>query len=218
MSDESTPVALFDLDGTLADYEGAMRRGLIEIAGPNDDPDYRDPTVPLFPSDYDKEPNNHKHPSSHIRRRMDCIKRQPGWWEDLPVLDLGMGIYRIACEMGFERHVLTKGPKNTTGAWTEKVHWCQKNLPDDNKITITQDKGLVYGKLLVDDYPPYILSWLKWRPRGLVIMPAATSNKGFAHDNVIRYDGTNLDVVSAVMKIAHHRNPGDPLAMKVSSS
>jgi len=36
-----------------------------------------------------------------------------------------------------------------------------------------------------------INSWLKWRPRGLVIMPARSYNGGYSHPNVIRYEGDN---------------------------
>lgn len=67
-------------------------------------------------------------------------------------------------------------------------------------ITITRDKGLVYGKVLVDDYPGYIERWLKWRKNGLVIMPASKSNKDFKHEQVIRYDGSNLEEVSLAME------------------
>jgi hypothetical protein len=58
-------------------------------------------------------------------------------------------------------------------------------LPDA-QVTITQDKGLVYGKVLFDDWPGYITRWLEWRPRGLVLMLDHSWNQGFQHDNVIR--------------------------------
>ena len=49
----------------------------------------------------------------------------------------------------------------------EKVQWCDRHLADfPHQITITMDKGLVYGKLLVDDWPDYVLRWLRWRKRG----------------------------------------------------
>ena len=81
-----------------------------------------------------------------------------------------------------------------------KKKWIDKNLGEDVDFTITRDKGLVYGKVLVDDYPQYIERWLKWRERGLVIMPANESNKYFNHQQVIRYDGTNLEEVSKAME------------------
>ena len=81
----------------------------------------------------------------------------------------------------------------------------------DQRITITQDKGLVYGKVLVDDYPVYVVRWLEWRPRGLVIMPANPSNVRFTHPNVIRYDSTNIDEVKAAIKAAKRREKGEKL-------
>jgi hypothetical protein len=68
-------------------------------------------------------------------------------------------------------------------------------------VTITHDKGIVYGAVLVDDWPEYVTSWLEHRPRGLVIMPAHNHNVGFAHSQVVRYDGTNLDEVRTRMQI-----------------
>ena len=39
-----------------------------------------------------------------------------------------------------------------------EAQWCQHHLPGV-PVTITMDKGLVYGKVLVDDYPPYVERW-----------------------------------------------------------
>jgi len=80
-------------------------------------------------------------------------------------------------------------------------------------ITMTGNKGLVYGKILVDDFPPYIEAWLKHRPRGLVIMPAHRWNEKFQHPNVLRYDGNSqqLKKIKKAMKIARDRRPHEPL-------
>jgi len=67
-----------------------------------------------------------------------------------------------------------------------------------------------YARVLVDDYPPYVLDWLAHRPRGLVIMPAQNYNADVTHPNVIRYDGTNLDRVIETMTRAFNRKPGEP--------
>jgi hypothetical protein len=98
--------------------------------------------------------------------------------------------------------VLTQGPRRNANAWTGKKLWIDKNLGQDVDITITRDKGLVYGKVLVDDFPEYIERWLEWRPRGLVIMPVNESNINFKHPQVIRYDGFNFIEVAAAMKEA----------------
>jgi hypothetical protein len=65
---------------------------------------------------------------------------------------------------------------------------------------LTRDKGLVYGTVLVEDYPKYIKRWLKWRKRGLVIMPANEFNGSLRHPQVIRYDGGNLKDVREAMR------------------
>ena len=167
-------IALFDLDGTLADFDTAMKRDMVEIATPGEEK--------IDPWDRSKP---------WIKARKSLIMRQPGWWENLRPLQLGFDILEMILKLDFEVHVLTKGPSASAIAWGEKVEWCKSHLPKEVKITITEDKGLVYGKVLVDDWPKYIERWLKWRPRGLVIMPAHEHNKDFKHPNVIRYDGTS---------------------------
>ena len=170
----SENIALFDLDGTLADFDGAMTRDLAAIAAPGEEKiDPWDRTKPW------------------MKERRHLVMRQPGWWKNLLCLRSGSDILDIAINLGFECHVLTKGPSASSIAWGEKVEWCHKNLPLQVKITLTEDKGLVYGKVLVDDWPEYIERWLKWRPRGLVIMPDRPYNKNFEHPNVLRYKHYN---------------------------
>lgn len=163
-------IALFDLDGTLAEYEGAIRRDLKPLMGPGE-------TMPddLWNGD------------SWIEARMNLVKRQPGWWRDLEPIEGCMRILHAALEIGFECHVLTKGPKKTTAAWTEKADWVEINCPEEVLPTITHKKDLVYGAILVDDYPGYIKPWLKVRPRGLAIMPDRQCNQGFSHPRVLRF-------------------------------
>jgi 5'-nucleotidase len=166
MSDENN-IALIDMDGTIADFDGQMQR------------DYRTALRLELPGSYHL-------PIEAEHNVKDLIKRQPGWWRKLPRIDLG--IY-LACRleaMGFRLMVLTKGPVRTTTAWTEKVEWCQENLPTAD-VTITHDKSLVYGKVLVDDWPEYITPWLVHRPRGLVLMPDRPWNQDFVHPRVRRY-------------------------------
>jgi 5'-nucleotidase len=166
------PIALFDLDGTLADYDAAMRRDMRLLQAP---------TEPEWIAHQDGEPE-------YLRERSALIRRQPGWWENLERYPPGFEILSVARELKFQCHVLTKGPTSASNSWTEKVRWSLKHVPD-LQVTVTQDKGLVYGKVLVDDYPPYVERWLSWRPRGLVIMPAHPWNEGMSNPNVIRYVG-----------------------------
>lgn len=181
-------VALFDMDGTLADYSGQLYKDMIKIANPSDkiepDMDFWSEGVPAY-----------------LEARRKMITRQVGWWLGLPKFKLGMDILKVCDFIGFKLHILTKGPSSHPDAWKEKVEWCKLYLRNDIGISIVGDKGLVYGRVLVDDYPEYILRWLEHRPRGLVIMPAHKYNKEFKHKNVIGYDGNNLKkVVTALQK------------------
>lgn len=174
-------IALFDMDGTLADYGGQLKKDLLSLASPDD---------PKLETDwYDDESK------PWIQNRIKLIKTQVGWWEKLPKLQLGFDILKMAKDIGYDIHILTKGPRTTHSAWTEKLIWCQKNIGEQTEVTITFDKSLVYGRVLVDDFPPYMDSWLKRRPRGLGIMPATSYNKDYKHPNVIRCDENNLDEV-----------------------
>jgi hypothetical protein len=182
---------LFDLDGTLADYDSQLKRDLEAIASPGE--------APIEDVYYN--------PPAYISARRHVITSQEGWWIKLPKFELGWDILKMIrfniphneCRI----QVLTKGPKTKSIAWKEKLEWCQEHLGGMiDGVTITHDKSLVYGRILVDDWPGYIQDWLKFRPRGLVIMPAHSHNADFKHPNVIRYDGSNSrEVIDAIIKV-----------------
>lgn len=186
----SEKIALFDLDGTLADYDGQLQKDLA-LLGP-----------PLDPAD--------PYAEQYMDQRRFLIRSQRNWWTNLAPIEEGLGLFSMAVEMGFTPHVLTKGPSRTADAWGEKVLWCRKHLdplygnPVD--ISITTDKGLTYGTLLVDDYPDYIKRWLEWRPRGVVFMPDRDWNKEFEHPQVMRVTNlTSYPVVQAKLREAYNR-------------
>lgn len=176
-------IALFDLDGTLADYDKAMRAQYRELCS--------DQELALMGPDFN--PSNVREGYVHARTRL--IRNAPNYWFNLARYKPGFEILSIARELKFELHVLTKGPRSNAQAWAEKVLWCQEHIPDFCGITISGKKSLVYGKVLVDDWPSYFMQWLEVRPRGLVVCPAHPWNKDVSHPNMIRYDGTNLDEV-----------------------
>lgn len=178
------PIALFDMDGTLADYEGRMRRDLRRLSAPGE---------------AEFALHDHRAPR-YFAARLDLIKAQPGWWSGLPHLELGFEILNVARELDFHIEVLTNGPHNTPAAWMEKVQWAQKHIARSVKVTVTEDKRHSYGHVLVDDTPEYLVAWLNHHPRGWGIAPAQPGNEGFAHPRVIRYDGTNLDAVRKTMR------------------
>jgi 5'-nucleotidase len=191
-------VFLFDLDGSLADYDGTLLADLERMRSPGE------PAVTEVREAFGQP---------HLRARIDAVTARPGWWAGLPPLEAGMAVYRLAMDMGFDCQVLTKGPKYQPRAWAEKVEWCQRHLGPDVDVHVVSDKGLVYGVALYDDYPRYVEAWLEHRRRGLVVMPASSSNQDFRHPNVIRYDGTNLAEVERAMRIVLGRKPGEELRL-----
>jgi|WetSurMetagenome_2_1015567.scaffolds.fasta_scaffold289612_2 5'-nucleotidase len=165
-------IALFDLDGTLADFDSAMRANMTMLASPGE-PDWN-------PDAEEEEPR-------HIKFRRRMIKSVPGFWLGLGRMSDGFELLRMAKTVGFNIVILSRGPSQNPLAWKEKIEWCRLNIPYEHSVTLTEDKDLVYGRVLVDDWPPYIRGWLAHRPRGMVIMPGRTWNKGFVHPQVYRY-------------------------------
>ena len=196
MDDESPDnIALFDLDGTLCDYNTRIIDDMDKLKSP-DDPDYRPP--------YRGVPD-------YVWNRFNLITSSAEWWASLPRFQLGWDVLRIAEELKYRIMILTQGPRRNPDGWSGKKRWIDEHLGPDVDVTMTRDKGTVYGKVLVDDFPDYIQRWLKWRERGLVIMPAQEYNRGFEHQNLIRYDGSNLEQVREAMSVARGREFREPL-------
>lgn len=185
-------IALFDLDGTLADYDAALTRDLIKIAGPGDPPPGPSMAHEIRPA--------------WLERRRHLITSQIGWFRDLARYEPGFHILMTARDLGFEIHVVTKGPRSPArGAWQEKVEWCDQHLPGV-PVHVVSDKSMVYGRVLVDDWVPYASKWLLHRPRGLVVMPIHPWNAAYTHERLVHYDGIGLDVVRAAMVAARDRS------------
>lgn len=184
------PVALFDMDGTLADFDFAMQEKMGLIASPDDPP---------------WDPEGEATEPSHIQYRRRMVKAVPGFWSGLKEMEDGFWILSKAHAIGFRIMILSKAPSHNSMAWMEKIDWCHQHLLHPlslpllsfdeirgvipHEITLTEDKGLVYGRVLVDDWPQYILRWLEWRPRGMVIMPSRRWNLNFNHPQVLRFLG-----------------------------
>lgn len=194
-------IALFDMDGSLADYTTALVNDLELLRSPTECPitAYNIWTA-------DKQ--------SYIHARMRLIKSQPGWWLNLSPLPAGLEVWDLCKRFGFHNTILTKGPKKHSNAWDEKLQWCQKYLDPDVDVHIVSDKSGQYGKLLYDDYPEYMLKWLKHRPRGLGIMPVNPNNKGFSHPQVIMYRGIeDMEKLINAIKTVKERKPGEKLEL-----
>ena len=192
---EMDELALVDLDGTLADYDAALKESMAKLKSP----DERD----FFEWDRKAEPE-------YLKNRMDLIRSDVDWWINLKKFKLGWDVLAILNELDFDIMVLTQGPRKNSNAWKGKVEWCLEHLPGVD-IDITRKKAGRYGKVLVDDFPEYVEGWLKHRSRGLVIMPAQKWNMDFKHPQVIRYDGTNLDEVRNALVKVRRRKAKEPL-------
>lgn len=200
MEEVEDRIALIDLDGTVAGYDSSLKEAMRSLQSPNE---------PVYGDRYTGNQLNHGKEPSYVEARRKMIQKQPGFWRGLKKLALGFDIVAELRELGFGLHVLTKGPATTPGAWGEKLEWCSENLPDA-LVTISQDKSLVYGRVLVDDFPPYFEGWLKVRPRGLVVCVAHPWNERFkdSHPNILRYDGTNRAELKRRLVQAYERKGG----------
>jgi hypothetical protein len=186
-------LAYVDLDGTLADFDGAMKRDWYALSH-EEDPD----------GDYDHD-KAEKIP--YLAKRLDLIKSSPDWWRNLEPIDAGFAIIQLLKESGFKIHVLTRASKRFPMAWEQKVRWCNRYLPpllgSSWGITITTDKSNLRGDVLVDDWPGYVTGWLESNPGGLVLMPRHRWNANVTHERVVPYSDFDkvLDqaVVSAVL-------------------
>jgi len=191
-------LALFDMDGTLFDYDGQMKKDLIALASYNEFPS----TTAIQDGDLWKLTKVHP----HLGARIELIRKQPGWWRDLPKFQLGWDVYQVAEDLGFCTKILTKGPRSKSVAWAEKVECIDRHFGESVPIDIVgKDKKGTYGRVLVDDYPEYVLGWLKYRKRGLAILPKQPVNEGFEHPNAIVYDGNNLHKVIDALTAAYNR-------------
>lgn len=171
-------IALYDLDSTLANYRKAMATQQALLRGPDE---------PV-------EDDRFRSESEWIDNRRKLIQNVPGFWRGLERIPLGFDVLDMTTRLDFKNSVLTKGPQHTNIAWTEKKEWCDEHVSGLD-VHISQDKSMVYGKMLCDDWPPYFMAWLEWRPRGLVVCVEQPWNKDVEHPNVIIYNGDNRQEV-----------------------
>ena len=189
-------IFLCDLDGTLADYDKKLYEDLKDL---------------MSPDEYIKLPRS-LHNESQLPKWLYNLKhfitKNPRWWESLQPIEQNFNLLDAAIEIGFDIRILTKGPSNKPSAWTEKLKWSQKYVPEA-KVIVTEDKSIAYGKVLFDDYPEQALIWLKWRPRGVVLMPDYWYNKLFHHDRVFKYNKDNYEEAKILLQKIHDRKPGE---------
>ena len=127
------PIALFDMDGTLCDYDLGLESSLAPLRCPHE------PRRRVR----DRE-------SKWLKARMDLIRSSTDWWADLPRLDLGFDLWRMAGEVGYRRMILTQGPKKNPNAslislLTPKTLTKQMNILGESTATDVT-KGML-GKI-----------------------------------------------------------------------
>lgn len=183
-------IALFDMDGTLFDLDARMLEELNKMRSP-----------------YEPEITNPFEDLEWMENRRRAIKRVSGFWRSLPKYQPGWDVLEIAKEIGFDIHILTKGPssKGMGIAWMEKMECIRDHFGKEVTLHVSEDKSVTYGRVLCDDFENYVMGWLHWRCRGLAIMPAHKHNEHVNHPNVIRYDGTNLKEVRKALQAAFDR-------------
>lgn len=179
-------IALFDMDDTLFDHNGQLERDLEKLRKS------REPHAEVYAIN--------RLPDYLIKRTRE-IRAPKEWWANLPKFQLGWDLWDLAGDLGLKREILTKASLKNPNMWLGKVECIIKHLGTNIPLTITSsEKSRHYGKILVDDYPPYVLGWLQHRPRGLVIMPAHPYNAEIKHSQIVRYTGENLEQVRAEME------------------
>ena len=165
------------MDGTLCDYDSALLRDLNLLRNPHAEPELKD--IP------------HDGIAPWLQKRVDVICDNEHWWLNLETIGRGVQVFHFARSMGYRMMICTQAPRRNPNALSGKKRWLDKHFGVDLDFTLTRDKGLVYGRVLMDDYPKYILRWLAWRPRGLVIMPSRKWNLSFSHSQVVRLDDSD---------------------------
>lgn len=167
----------------MADYDTKMRKELAKLVAPGETGAQ----------------------GGYLENRRKLVRCKPGFYLGLKPLRLGFEVLDLVRRIGFDLVVLTKASVDVPNSWSEKVQWAKKHIPDAS-ITISQTKELVYGRVLVDDWPEYYEAWLQRRPRGLVIAVAHPHNDKPTKDpRIIRYDGTNLAQVEEALIKAYNR-------------
>lgn len=156
-------IALLDMDGTVCDWHNQLERDLDAMLGK------------------DRE----KMSAASLRNVEHLIRSKPGWYLGLQPLPLGFKIAETLRDIGFTIMVATRATPQAANAWSEKAAWCMKHLPYAH-VTVSEDKSLMYGKILVDDYPKFTEPWLQRRPRGQVLLPNQPWNQEYERERVTR--------------------------------
>jgi hypothetical protein len=166
--------AFIDLDRTLADFDYAIAK----IAGKED---------------FTEE---------EMIKIYNENKSKSGFWLSFPVIQKNLILAQEIQKLGFRIHILTKGPKTSINAWSEKFQWVKENLTslgslgEDFDMSVTFDKSVFQGDILMDDYPPYFEKWMLNNSHNpMVIMPLTRHNKDYENDKILIYDNNMEEIL-----------------------
>lgn len=184
---------LVDLDGTLADYLGALNRDLAKLRSPGEE---------IYPPFWSED-----NPDWH-NERINLVRRVPGWWRDLEPLATGFQVLEEAIRIGYFTHILSKNPYRLFHAADQKLEWCDEYVRplldvEEVSVSLSPHKGSVYGRVLFDDDIDFMGGWLEHRRKGLGIMTVHEHNRSYTHPQVVKWDGTNIEEVRERLQEAY---------------
>lgn len=165
------------MDGCIADWNTPAVKMLKELESPSEAGLYDYDNVHLM---QDKYP--------HFEARVNLIMERKGFWLNLNPIPAGIQLYWKLTQH-FDTYILTKAPPMSSLAWGEKIDWLHKHIDPNIKkvITVSHDKGMVYGDIFFEDYGKNVRSWTAKHPHGHIILPDRTWNQEVNHPNVHRW-------------------------------
>lgn len=163
-------IALFDMDGTLSDYDHAMLKHQRAIS----------------PDPANVEVIRDTAPSHELKLR-EYIWKQPGFWEEQKILSSGNQVFNLMLSLGFIPKIVTKAPYLNDNAWVEKVRWARKYYHNVDILILSGSRRNVYGKVLVDDNLDNVDEWLDAWEDGKALIPTRTPTYNYKHPRAMHY-------------------------------
>ena len=82
----------------------------------------------------------------------DELDEIPGFFADLPPIDGAVNAFHELSKH-YDTYILSTAPWGNPSAWTDKLLWVKKHLPDKGykRLILSHNKNLNYGDYLIDD-------------------------------------------------------------------
>ncbi len=177
----ANPIALVDLDDTVADYSFGMHLTLDK----------------LYPASYGLfPPNLHGDGPDHIEYLRELIYDSSDWWNELSIKVEGDEIVDRLMADGYDVKFITYARLTCPNAWFGKVKWVTGFYPDNELIILSGKRDHIYGDLLFDDNVDNMTGWLDFWPLGIGVLSGIPENREYKHERCIRYEN-NIEQVLA---------------------